>query len=315
MTEIDLESINNLSIWLKPIEEAVHKELLEAGNDDGSHDMGHLQRVSALSRLFTREENGNELIAYAAGMLHDIVNLPKNHPNIKNCSLLASERSREILTTLNFPAAFIPNVCHAIHAHSFSANVEPKTIEAKCVQDADRMEALGAFGLMRTFYVSGKFRSKILHESDPEGCNRTLNDKEYALDHFPLKLLTLHGTMKTEAGRKTALSLAEFLEEFRKNLIQDYISGNKQSGRFKVAEVYQQAGQKNMALFDLQDPFACNGRGLDLNTYALDGLLNSNDPYITAFIDQLKFELNGYQLKTSREAIEACGPMRKLGGQ
>jgi uncharacterized protein len=280
--------------WIKPIKKAVIDELLSTENDDGSHDMGHLQRVSSLSRRFACEEGANELVAYTAGMLHDIVNLPKNHPNIKNCSLLASDRARTILGELNFPKELIPNVCHAILAHSFSANVEPKTIEAKCVQDADRMEAIGALGLMRLFYVSGKFGSKLMNEMDPEGYNRKLNDKEYALDHFPLKLFTLRATMKTQAGSRTAQTLSSFLENFRTNIIQDYKNGNKMSSRFGIAEIYHQAGRNNMALFDLNDPFA-NQRQLDTTKYALDSLLKRDDPYIHKFFEQLKFELNGYQ--------------------
>lgn len=279
--------------WVKPIEKVVTDEFLATGNDDGSHDIGHLQRVSTLSVRFAKEENADELVTYTAGMLHDIVNLPKNHPNIKNCSLMASERARTLLNELNFPSELIPNVCHAIHAHSFSANVETETIEARCVQDADRMEALGAFGLMRVFYVSGKFQSKIMDEIDPEGCNRKHNDKAYALDHFPLKLFTLPGTMKTEAGSKIAESLSAFLEDFRKNIIQDQKQGNTKSSRFQIAEVYQKAGRDSKALFNLHDPFALE-RNLNRDKYALDSFLRSDDSYIQKFIEQLKFEINGY---------------------
>lgn len=280
--------------WVERIQKAVLEELHRTENDDGSHDIGHFQRVSALSCSFAREEKANELVAYTAGMLHDIVNLPKNHPNRKLCSQLASERASEILVQIQFPAELIDNVCHAIHAHSFSANVEPNTIEAKCVQDADRMEALGAFGLMRTFYVSGKFGSKIMHEIDPEGQDRNFNDKEYALDHFPLKLLTLYGTMKTEAGRKTALSLSRFLEDFRNEMITDHRIGNKRSSHFQIAEIFYEAGERSAALFNLDDPFGVKRIG-DPKKFALDGLLNNSDPSILKFMDQLRFELKGYQ--------------------
>jgi uncharacterized protein len=105
-------------------------------------------------------------------------------------------------------------VKNAIHAHSFSANVTPTTIEAKILQDADRMEALGAIGIARTFYVSGQMSRAMFHPEDPLGENRELNDTEYALDHFQLKLLKLPELFKTATGRKVAEERVEFVREF-----------------------------------------------------------------------------------------------------
>ena len=278
--------------WINPIEKSVLNELSSSKNDDGSHDITHFQRVSTSSRRFAREENANELVAYTAGMLHDIVNLPKNHPNAKNASFLASNKALTLLQDLDFPAELIPNVCHAIHAHSFSANIEPETIEAKCVQDADRLEALGAFGLMRVFYVSGKLGAKILNEDDPA---TSCDDKKYALDHFHLKLFKLQDIMKTAAGRKLATKLTTFLERFFEDIIQDHADKKTKSPRFQIAETYHKASQSNLALFASRDTFGVSGRELDPSKYALDALLPSNDPYIQKFMSQLKFELNGYE--------------------
>lgn len=279
--------------WIESIESAVKQELVKASVKDGSHDFEHLNRVSSLARSFARAENGSELVAFAAGMLHDIVNLPKNDPDSKNSSFYASERSKIMLSELNFPKELVPNVCHAVHAHSFSAKIEPETVEARCVQDADRMEALGAFGLMRVFYCAGMFGSKIIDESDPAGENRELNDKKFALDHFVIKLLTLHGTMKTKAGSLKAQSLSTFLEEYRHGLISDQIKGELSSGRFKIANVYYDAGQKKLPLFCNEDPFAEKGRKLDFQNFALDNLLHEEDLYVKKFLTQLRFELQG----------------------
>jgi uncharacterized protein len=216
----------NLESWIERIEEGVKIEMAVQGIDDASHDIGHLKRVSSLSRQFTKEEYGNELIAYTAGMLHDIVNLPKNHPESHKSSLLASLRAEELLNDWSFPKELVGHVCHAVHAHSFSAKVEPKTIEAKCLQDADRMEALGAFGLMRVFYVSGKLGTQIMDEKDPTGKNRKIDDKKFALDHFVQKLFSLESTMKTKGGAKIACSLTLFLKNFRDQMIQDFQEGN-----------------------------------------------------------------------------------------
>jgi uncharacterized protein len=281
--------------WQPLLEEVVKTELSKKEDVDGSHDFGHIFRVSHLALKFAYEEKANPLVVFTAGMLHDIVCLPKNAPDANKSSLYASERAKEMLDDLSFPEMLIPNVCHAVHAHSFSAKVETKTIEAMCVQDADRMEALGAFGLMRVFYCAGLYGSKILDENDPEALNRELNDQKFALDHFVKKLFTLHGTMKTEAGKKTALSLTRFLQEYREALIDDYNIGNHESGRFKIAHIYRDAGEKKRSLLCAEDPFAEHGRKLDTGMYALDHLIKNDDPYIKAFLDQLRYELDGYR--------------------
>ncbi len=291
---LDSQQAQSYEKWIEPITNAVKAELLATNNQDGSHDFGHLERVSSLAVRFAEKENADVLVCFAAAMLHDIVNLPKNHPDIKLCSKFAAERAETILNQLNFPKESIRNVCHAIHAHSYSANIEPETIEAKCVQDADRMEALGAFGLMRVFYVSGQKKTQIMHDKDPQALNRDYDDRTYALDHFQVKLFKLASMMKTRSGKEMAGSLTEFLAEFYKSILVDKIKGDLQSGRFLFAETYYDAGKNNRALFNSEDPFAQKGRGLEPSKYAVDALLPKEDEFIKAFIEQLRFELNGY---------------------
>lgn len=285
--------------WIEPIKTAVQKELNKNTSIDDSHGYSHLCRVTELALQFAKEEEANELIVFAAGMFHDIVSLPKNHPDSSKSSILAAKRAEEILVELNFPLEHIPNICHSIKAHSFSANIPPETIEAKCVQDADRMEALGAFGLMRVFYCCGMFGTEILDEKDPGAVNRQVNDKKFALDHFEQKLFTLQKTMQTKSGTCIAASLTEFLKTYRQMLIKDHNDGNYDSPRFKIARVFKGSGKRREFLFHPEDPMGINGREHDHNKYALDGLLEEKDAYIRAFLKQLTFELDGYQNKAS----------------
>ena len=100
---------------------------------------------------------------------HDIVSLAKNHPQRQRSSILAAEETRRLLREefVQFPAEKIEAVCHAIAAHSFSAQIAPLTTEAKIVQDADRLEALGAIGLARVFAVSGAWGVALFDGEDP----------------------------------------------------------------------------------------------------------------------------------------------------
>ena len=269
--------------WIEPLTQVVKIEL--SNNKDGSHDFGHIERVSSIAVRFAKKEKANEVVCFAAAMLHDIVNLPKGQGS-ELSSKLAAERSEVLLRQMKFPEELLPNVCHSIHAHSFSANIEPLTIEAYVVQDADRMEALGALGLIRTFYVAGQKGSKIMHETDPRGLNREFDDRSYALDHFQVKLFKLADKMKTEAGRELATSLTDFLKEYYDIII---------DGHHEIAQVYFDAGKNKISLFFLEDPFAERGRALEPSKFALDALLTSKDPYTQKLLAQLRFELNGYQ--------------------
>ena len=185
---------------------------------DGSHDLGHFQRVWRTARYINREEGkpADELILLAAAYFHDLVSLPKNHPDRASSSRLSAERTALLLQERwpDFPGDKIKGVRHAIHAHSFSARVAAETAEAKILQDADRMEALGAIGLARVFYTAGHLGQPLFDGDDPLAERRPANDQQYSLDHFQVKLLKLPAMMNTVTGRRLAEGHAAYLREF-----------------------------------------------------------------------------------------------------
>ena len=184
--------------------------------DDGSHDLYHFKRVFALASAIADKEGAkvDRLVLLAAAYLHDIVNPPKDSPLRIKASTLSAERAGDILKQEDFPADKIAAVQHAIAAHSYSAGILPDTPEAKILQDADRMEALGAIGLARTFYVGGRLKSSLFEPEDPFAAHRELNDAKYAVDHFHAKLFKLPALMNTAEGRRIAEARAEFLQNF-----------------------------------------------------------------------------------------------------
>ncbi|WP_263081708.1 phosphohydrolase [Endozoicomonas sp. Mp262] len=197
-------------------------------NDDASHDFSHFQRVWKTARQIMEREcqSVNPLVVLAACYFHDIVVLPKNHPDRARASTLAAEEAGRCLSMLDFPESLRSQVCHAIMAHSYSAGINPETIEAKVVQDADRMEALGAIGLARVFYTAGILKQKLFDPVDPLAENRCPDDRLFALDHFQLKLLKIAETMQTAEGRRLAQSntgyLTDFIDKLCKELRGDY---------------------------------------------------------------------------------------------
>ncbi len=195
---------------------------------DGAHDLGHFERVWKTCEYINEKEGfpADPVVLLVAAYFHDLIALPKNHPQRRESSRLSADKTVELLTYhfKGWPAEKTEAVRHAIHAHSFSAGVAPLTIEAKILQDADRMEAIGAIGLARVFYTAGQLGQQLFDPEDPLAINREPNDQVYALDHFQIKLLKLPSLMNTATGRRMAQKNADYLREFLVR-IQEEITG------------------------------------------------------------------------------------------
>ncbi|ALK96944.1 hydrolase [Massilia sp. WF1] len=187
-----------------------------AGDLDGAHDASHLDRVwrNAQAILCDYPE-ADVLVVLAACYLHDLVNLPKNDPARAQASRRSAMLARERLGDLGFPSQKLDATAHAIEAHSFSAGIAPRTLEARIVQDADRLDGLGAVGLARMFYIAGRMGSSLAHGSDPLATGRPLDDQAWSLDHIPVKLARLPGMMQTAAGRRLGEERLRMLMAFR----------------------------------------------------------------------------------------------------
>ncbi|MGB1271064.1 MAG: HD domain-containing protein, partial [Endozoicomonas sp.] len=195
----DYNAPETLKLWENRI--VSYLQAMAHHTDDASHDFHHFQRVWRIARQILDQESpeANRLVVLTACYFHDIVVLPKDHPRRCKASTLAAEKTRSCLQEMDFPEPLVDDVCHAVQCHSYSAGIPPQTLEAKIVQDADRMEALGAIGLARVFYTGGLLRQKLFDPEDPMGEDRDLDDRHFSLDHFQLKLLKLAGTMQTPA--------------------------------------------------------------------------------------------------------------------
>ncbi|AWJ82360.1 hydrolase (plasmid) [Azospirillum sp. TSH58] len=218
--------LSDVDVWESSITTWLRSNVAE----DPAHDVGHLLRVwrtaKALAAAEAERDGGpssdtlaDMLVVLAAALLHDIVNVPKDHPDRSRASRLSADRAEEVLRGMGFPDALIPATRHAIEAHSYSAGIPPLTVEAKLVQDADRLESLGAIGIARCFATSGLMKRALFHGEDPMAETRPLDDLQYALDHFKAKLLLLPNTMQTSAGRARAQERAAFLLSFQVQLL------------------------------------------------------------------------------------------------
>ena len=188
---------------------------LGSEGDDGSHDRSHLLRVWRNAASIANQEPGcDRTVLTAAVILHDCVAVEKNSPQRSAASRLAATRARTILAELGWGAARIDATAHAIEAHSFSAGIVPETVEARIVQDADRLDAIGAIGIARCFYVAGRMGSGLYDPEDPQAARRDLDDRRFALDHFGAKLFKVAGNFQTRAGQALAEARTHAMRDF-----------------------------------------------------------------------------------------------------
>nr|WP_127959342.1 HD domain-containing protein [Serratia microhaemolytica] len=183
-------------------------------SDDGAHDVAHLLRVWKSVQQISQHEGGDLTLLCAAVLLHDCVAVEKNSPQRHLASQLAAEKAGDILASLDWPNDQIEAVCHAIAAHSFSAGLQPQTLEAKILQDADRLDAIGMVGVARCFYVAGRMHSALYDVVDPQAERRDYDDKQFALDHFPAKLFKLQQGFQTSTGQQLAAKRSEQMRHF-----------------------------------------------------------------------------------------------------
>ncbi len=200
----------NQQDWLPIFEQF----LIEQMTDDAAHDLSHIRRVVHNAVQFAEVEGAALEVVVPAAWLHDCVVVPKDSPLRSQASRMAAETAVTFLQSQSYPEQHLPTIAHAIAAHSFSAQISPQTIEAKVVQDADRLDAVGAVGIARAFIIGGQLGRPIYDEADPFCQEREPDDFTATVDHFYTKLFKLVDTMQTDAGRREAQVRTQFMRDF-----------------------------------------------------------------------------------------------------
>jgi uncharacterized protein len=149
------------------------------------------------------------------------VAVEKNSSQRAQASRLSAIRARSILAELGWDAGRIERTAHAIEAHSFSAGIVPETIEARIVQDADRLDAIGAIGIARCFYVAGRMGSSLYDAADPAADRRDLDDRSFALDHFGAQLFMVTEIFQTRTGQAMADARTRTMRDFVRTFLDE----------------------------------------------------------------------------------------------
>jgi uncharacterized protein len=189
-------------------------------DSDPVHDFDHVLRVLTLARRIGPAEGANMAIVETAVLLHDIHRVEDNRSKNGNGheptdhALLAADHARQILAQIT-PAAgpdFIDAVAHAIAAHRFRNDVEPDTIEAQVVFDADKLDAIGAIGIARAYAYGGMTGQRLWGDVPPDYAGSGPDHTPY--HEFVYKLARIHQRLYTDMGRAIARERHAYMVEF-----------------------------------------------------------------------------------------------------
>jgi uncharacterized protein len=185
--------------------------------ESGGHDWWHVYRVWQLSKRIAEIEKADIFVVELAALTHDIADW-KYHPGDEHAG---GKAARSLLSEYSLPDQIINHVADIVDSLSFKgAGVDTtmKTIEGQIVQDADRLDAIGAIGIARTFAYGG-MKGRSIHEPDIKPCPHQ-SFEEYkssdspTINHFFEKLLLLKDRMNTQTAKEIAIERHQFMEQF-----------------------------------------------------------------------------------------------------
>jgi uncharacterized protein len=189
---------------MDPVHEQICRHVRTALSRPGSHGFDHVGRVTALCVRIGGAEGADMAVLVPAALLHDIARPLEKELGIPH-EKEGARMAEEYLSSIGYDASAIPAIAAAIRTHRFRSAEMPKSLEARVLSDADKLDAVGAVGIARTFMRAGEHGTTI----------------EDGIAHFHEKLLRLKGLMYTETGRQIAEERHVFLQQFLDRLAEE----------------------------------------------------------------------------------------------
>lgn len=199
--------------------------------NDLAHDELHIRRVFAWTQILAGQEGADKNLAGACAILHDLINVPKESAQRSRAAALSAEAAQDVLEKAGYGANEIAQIKEAIATSNWSAQKRPSSALGEILQDADRLDAIGAIGIARTFATAQSMATRgaklrLYAPEDPFGAlGRDAQDSRYALDHFRAKLLTLAQGMHTPGAQEEAARrhkvMERYLDELGRELVDE----------------------------------------------------------------------------------------------
>lgn len=177
-------------------------------SDETGHDYYHMKRVAQMAKKIAAKENANQFICEAAGLLHDIGDY-----KLFSDSLNEMKKMNTFLNSIGLSTNDIKHVNIAIENVSFSKGAIPESLEGKIVQDADRLDAIGAIGIGRAFAYGGS-KGKLMFDE--------AKSLDTTIQHFYDKLLKLKDMMHTDFSKQIAIERHVFMEKYLAQFLKEW---------------------------------------------------------------------------------------------
>jgi uncharacterized protein len=209
----------------KVIQEVVGQIKSQFENDSSGHDWFHIERVWKVARQIAIKEKANIFVVELGALLHDIA----DHKFVDDFEGESVNRTQQILKPLGVKDDVVSEVTHIVLNCSFKGGVDEnkmKSIEGEIVQDADKLDAIGAIGIARTFAFGGKFGSLLYHPDIKPIHHQSLEsyqkNRTHTINHFYEKLLLLKDLMHTSTAKQIAVQRHQFMEQFLEQFYKEW---------------------------------------------------------------------------------------------
>jgi uncharacterized protein len=187
-------------------------------NNGPAHDFLHVTRVAENARKIGTAEGADLEVVLPAALLHELFNYPKGHPESHLSGEVCAQHAVEVLMQLNCPIHLINAIRECIRVHAFSRGLIPETLEAEVLQDADRLDAIGAIGIARCFATCAEMGTPFYQPDDPFCERRDPDDKRWGVDHFYRKLLLIPEGLHTATAQTLAVDRVRVMKLFLEQL-------------------------------------------------------------------------------------------------
>lgn len=185
---------------------------------DPAHDFSHILRVFNNARYIGVKEGADMQVLLYAAILHDMGSGTKSQSLSPQAETESQRLIETFLVAIGLPEDSRQKILYAVKVHRFSKEVTPTTLEAKVLQDADRLDAIGAIGIARVFLTGGSLGKALYNPEDPFCAFREPDDRKWNVDHFYTKLLRLESGMHTKTAKMLAGKRGAVLRQYLSDL-------------------------------------------------------------------------------------------------
>ncbi len=185
------------------------------------HSKSHVERVYNLAVRIAKEENADLDVVKAASLLHDIARAMEDEGKIEDHAVEGAKMARKVLDEVNFPKEKIDMVIHCIEVHRFRKGVKAENLEAKILQDADRLDIIGAIGIARVFSRGG-WENMPIHDPSIPPKERYDGRSLTSVNHIYEKNLKVKDTLNTSTAKQIAEGRHKFVEQFLERFLKEW---------------------------------------------------------------------------------------------